>query len=65
MELYAEQVVKAREILHSDLKEAREALHKRAGGGHEPAGTGSGHRDERIMEIPQLFHQFRTIGRRR
>lgn len=29
MELYAEQVVKAREILHSDLKEAREALHKR------------------------------------
>ncbi len=29
MELYAEQVAKAREILHSDLKEAREALHKR------------------------------------
>ena len=29
MELYAEQVEKAREILHSDLKEAREALHKR------------------------------------
>ena len=29
MELYAEQVVKAREILHSDLKETREALHKR------------------------------------
>jgi len=29
MELYAEQVVKAREMLHSDLKEVREALHKR------------------------------------
>ena len=29
MELYAEQVAKAREILRSDLKEAREALHKR------------------------------------
>ena len=29
MELYAEQVMKAREMLHSDLKEVREALHKR------------------------------------
>ena len=29
MELYAEQVVKAREMLYSDLKEVREALHKR------------------------------------
>jgi hypothetical protein len=29
MELYAEQVVKAREMLYSDLKEVRVALHKR------------------------------------
>ena len=29
MELYAEQVAKAREILRSDRKEAREAIHKK------------------------------------